>query len=290
MGETTRISLDAPAGPTARTVAPATPDDRWPVEAPPLDGDLRAGAEAVDGVLRAEGSVIVTLPADLDDHALTVATWNLVCAFSRPVPQYDTGELVYPVEVRAGESGSSHYSASRAAGGFHTDGSLLAKPPAIGVLLCLCPADSGGETILVEAERIRAALAAVDPVFLELLSRPQPFAAEDDAGRVRRWAPVLSANAGVVGLRYLRRYLVAGWERAGRTCPDGLVDAFDVIDEVATDPDVQRPHALCRGEVLIWRNSRHVHGRRAFEERRRRRRLVRIYAADDPARLARVAG
>ncbi|MEU2358674.1 TauD/TfdA family dioxygenase [Streptomyces misionensis] len=291
MGETARISLDVIAGLTARTVARGTPADAWPIDAPSLvDGALRAGVEALEQVLRTEGCATAVLPADIDDHVLTVAAWNLVSAISRPVPQYDTGELVYPVEVRSGESGSSHYSASKAAGGFHTDGSLLAQPPAIGVLLCLSPADSGGETILVDAERIQQALVEADPAFLELLGQPQPFAAEDDAGDVRQWAPVLSTRDGTVGLRYLRRYLAAGWERAGRSAPGRLADAFDVIDAVAADPGAQRWHPLQRGEVLFWRNSRYAHGRRAFEEHTQRRRLVRIYGADDPARLAHRTG
>ncbi|WP_409471656.1 TauD/TfdA family dioxygenase [Streptomyces sp. HC307] len=287
MDKTARISLEKVGGLTARTVARDTPSNAWPTDAPPLvEGGFRAGAEEVERVVRTEGCAIVMLPTELDDHELTVATWNLVSAVYKPVSQYESGELVFPVEVRPGESGSSHYSASKAAGGFHTDGSLMAQPPAVGVLLCLSPADSGGETILVEAELIRRAVAAADPAFPELLGQLQPFAAEDDVRDVRQWAPVLSTRDSGVGLRYLRRYLVAGWERTDRAIPDGLTDAFDVIDKVAGDPEAQRPHALQRGEVLFWRNSRYVHGRRAFEEREQRRRLVRIYGADDPDRLA----
>jgi alpha-ketoglutarate-dependent taurine dioxygenase len=285
------MTFDAAAGLADRIVPPGIPADAWPVDPPAFGNrDLQVGLESLERTVQQRGCAIAVLPAELDDQTLTVSAWNLVAAVWKPVPQYDTGELVYPVEVRSGESASSHYSASRATGGFHTDGSLLARPPAVGVLMCLSPADSGGETVLIDAELVQQALADVDPTFVELLSQPQPFAAEDDADGVRQWSPVLSMQEGQVALRYLRRYLVAGWQRAGRPAPDRFDEALDVIDAVAADPAAQRSHPLQRGELLVWRNCRYLHGRRPFEEQQRSRRLVRIYGADDPARLAAGAG
>jgi len=229
---------------------------------------------------------VIELPPSWSDDELRTGTWNLVTLIMRPSPQYDSGELIYPVEVRNGESGSSHYSASSASGGLHTDGSLLARPPDYGVLMCLSQADAGGQTVLVDINDVRKHLDAEDRGLSEILAAPQPFAADDDPATVRQWAPVLSGEPGRSRVRYLRRYVLAGWERAGRQAPDGIERALDAIDTFVANPAVQRPFDLRRGQILLWHNAQFLHGRREFAEGRQRRRLVRIYGEHDITRPA----
>ncbi|MFF4804436.1 TauD/TfdA family dioxygenase [Streptomyces sp. NPDC001351] len=238
---------------------------------------------------------VVGLPTALNDHELTVATWNLVTLLLRPVAQYETGELIYPVEVRAGGPSSSHYSASAAAGGLHTDGSLLQLPPDVAVLLCLSEADEGGETVLVPVKSVHRHLARSHPALLPLLHDDQPFATDDDRERPRRWAPVLrdaegserkegSGESSSPRGRYLRKYIEAGWRLAGRPGPGELTQALDAVDSFILNTAEQLTFPLRRGEVLFWRNEEFFHGRNAFTEHSRRRRLVRIYGQDDIGR------
>ncbi|MBV9447534.1 MAG: TauD/TfdA family dioxygenase [Streptosporangiaceae bacterium] len=267
-----------------RSVVPATASTDWPLEAPTADTDLLAAVATVVTMLDDERSVVAALPERLDDHDLTVATWNLLSLFARPVPQYDTGELVYPVEVRPDESGASHYSASADAGGLHTDGSLLAEPPDLGALLCLSKADEGGETVLVDARSVYEHLRDAPPHLLPVVTGEHPFATEDDRDRPRQWGPLMRVDGGEVTTRYLRKYIVAGWRLTGAPAPELLVEALDAIDEFAGRASQQQAYPLRRGEVLVWHNHRHLHGRRAFTERASRRRLVRFYGRRDDSR------
>ncbi|MGH3567396.1 MAG: TauD/TfdA family dioxygenase [Pseudonocardia sp.] len=267
-----------------RSVDPATAATDWPLEAPTASADLLAAVAPVVTTLGDERSVVVALPERLGDHELTVATWNLLSLFARPVPQYDTGELVYPVEVRPGEGGASHYSASADSGGLHTDGSLLAEPPDFGALLCLSNADDGGETVLIDARSVYKHLRDAHPHLLPVVTGEHPYATEDDRDRPRQWAPLMRVDGGEVTVRYLRKYIVAGWRLAGAPFPELLIEALDAIDEFAGRTSRQRAYPLRRGEVLVWRNHCHLHGRRTFTERASQRRLVRFYGRRDDSR------
>lgn len=278
------ISLDNPRSLLGRPVPPGTAAHEWPVSAPVQAPPNLPKIQQIAAELDETAYTVVQLPPSWSDDELRTATWNLVTMIMRPSPQYDTGELIYPVEVRSGESGSSHYSASSASGGLHTDGSLLARPPDYGILMCLSEADSGGETVLVDINDVRRHLDADDRGLSEMLAAPQPFAADDDPSTVRQWAPVLSGEPGRCRVRYLRRYVIAGWERAGRPAPEGIQLALDVVDNFVADPTVQLEFGLRRGQILLWRNQHFLHGRRAFVEQNQHRRLVRIYGEQDPTR------
>jgi alpha-ketoglutarate-dependent taurine dioxygenase len=275
----------------SRFVAPDTAPTDWPTARPHItDQELRPALRQLTMELGESGTAVAAISPDLDDHSLSVVAWNLIALLSKPVPQYDSGELVFAVEVRSGEAGSSHYSASNSSKGLHTDGSLLPQPPDLGALLCLSPAAEGGETVLVDVQLLVDGLSASDPALVELLEKPHPFATEDQGLGIRQWAPVLTATSTGARLRYLRRYLAAGWQRAAKPAPDRLAEAFDIIDSIAEDPENQIAYPLDRGEVLIWRNFRFIHGRRPFTEQDRRRRLVRIYGQDDHTRTAYLNG
>lgn len=266
----------------ARNVPGDTTLDGWPVVAAPVE---RAAAEEAEGLrthLLRDGAAMVSFPDRLSDHEMTVATWNLLTLLARPVSQYETGELIYPVEVRPGGDGASHYSATTASGGLHTDGSLLPKPPDVALLVCLAAADAGGETILVDTDAVYGHLEQTAPELVETLCRPQPFLAPDRRTGGPQWAPVLRfADDGAVRMRYLRRYLESGWLSAAGAVPLELTAAMDAIDHFTMAEENQTAYLLRRGEALLWRNERYIHGRRAFTEHSSARRLVRMYAGDE---------
>lgn len=82
-------------------------------------------------------------------------------------------------------------------------------------------------------------------------------------------------------MRYLRRYLESGWLSAAGAVPLELTAAMDAIDHFTMAEENQTAYLLRRGEALLWRNERYIHGRRAFTEHSSARRLVRMYAGDE---------
>lgn len=257
-----------------RLIPDGHPLTDWPTEpAAPPTAELTAAAAAIAGSVRDEPgyAVVATGFADLPDAELVSASWNLFTALCSPVPQYRTGELIYPVEVAAATgAGISHYSRSNAAGGFHTDGTMLDDPPALAALLCLSPADEGGETLLMDGPRL---IAELDPEHREALTRPLWFHS-GDPDSPRRHQPVLNLDGGRTELRYLRRYIEEGHRRSAIRPP---LEALDALDRQSERSDRQLPVPLRRGQILLWDNARFIHGRRTFTEHTSRRRLRRMY-------------
>ena len=255
--------------------------DAWPLE--PADESAPALADAcreITHVLR-EGrgwTVVDTGLADLADEALCSAAWNLFTALCRPVPQYRTGELVYPVEVSSAPAlGSSHYSSSSRTGGYHTDGTLLDVTPHVAMLAGLSTADEGGETVLVDGHALIDRMASTAPELLSLLESPHPFHSGDGDLDPVVEHEIVEMSADRPRIHYLRRYIEQGYARRGCDVDEKLIAALDAWDELIADPGLRTPVLIERGQILLWDNFRFVHGRTPFVERTSRRRLRRAY-------------
>jgi alpha-ketoglutarate-dependent taurine dioxygenase len=253
---------------------------------------LTTRREGRSGELGGNGCVAATPPAILDldpgfllvrvasdgasDSEICAAAWGWFTSFWEPVAQYATGELFYPVETRPGAAGANHYSHSNEAGAFHTDGALLPRPPDVAALVCLSPADRGGETILVDGTHLARNL--LDDDQRACLRRAHPFASEEDASAehpVER--PVLTFQQDRPRWCYLRRYIEAAYCGSAKGMPGDLRRSLDVIDRHAGSDANQQAFRLARGELLVWDNRRFFHGRRSFVEAVSKRRLRRIY-------------
>ncbi|MEU5396081.1 TauD/TfdA family dioxygenase [Streptomyces tibetensis] len=278
---TFRLPEQTHAALLSRTIPADQPLDAWPLDVPDgTTGSLRAACLDITRRLREkEGWVVVeTGLADLDDAQLSSAAWNLFTVLCRPVPQYRTGELMYPVEVSAAPTlASSHYSSSSRTGGFHTDGTLLDSAPDVAMLAGLSAADEGGETVLVDVDGLVAALAERAPEHLAVLEKSHPFHSGDSADDPVMLHQIVTHTESRTQVRYLRRYIEQGHQAQGRAVDGELVAALDAWDELIAQPVNQVPVLIGRGQVLLWDNFRFVHGRTPFTERLHRRRLRRGY-------------
>lgn len=276
-----RLPEHAHAALLTRIVPAEQPLNAWPLDAPAQLGDALTAVRAhlIREVRDNRGWIVVdTGLADLDDASLCSAAWNLFTTLVRPVPQYRTGELIYPVEVSGPPVlASSHYSASNRTGGFHTDGTLLDAPPGVAMLAGLSQADEGGETVLVDAGRLVEAMGERSQEWLSLLEEVHPFHSGDSFDDPVILHPVISRSGPRTEVRYLRRYIEQGHTTQGRTMDEKLIAALDAWDELIAEPSFQQPVLIERGHLLLWDNHRFVHGRTSFTERRSRRRLRRAY-------------
>jgi hypothetical protein len=269
----------------ARDIDADTPLDDWPTEAlRTTSTEIPALRDGIVAAVRGDagGAVIRVAVEDLSDHDLCTLYWNFFTTLFRPVPQYNSGELIYPVEVKAGAAQTSHYSNSSKAGGYHTDGTLLPELPDVAFLFGLSAA-TGGETLLMDVNGLVEQLARIDPAHVAELSRPVPFDVKDqmDGIRIKR-QPVLTRTANGYELRYVRMYIEQGFAAEGTPVPPELVAAMDAFDEVSSAAAVHAEDVLLeRGVGLLWDNRRMLHGRRPFKETTSTRRLRRIYGVQD---------
>lgn len=276
-----RIDRGAVAKLQTRRIAPGLPAQEWPTQplSPVSEELLTLVASVVTKVRDESGFAVVQLTeSELGDHELTQVAWNLFTLLGKPLAQYWSGELVYPVEVIDSTLGARRYSNSNRSGGFHSDGTALPDPPNVAALVCLSTADVGGETVLIDAAELCGRLDQVDSAFVHELSHEHHFDVEGQIpGHTTKLQPIVARSADDFEIRYLRREIEQGYERAGEEMPEILITAMDQIDAVASDEALQTPILLKRGEMLLWDNRRFLHGRRPFEERTSRRRLRRIF-------------
>jgi alpha-ketoglutarate-dependent taurine dioxygenase len=272
----------------AREIVADTTLDKWPTEAfRTTSTEIQALGEEILAAVRGDaGSAVVRVdPEGLNDHAISSLYWNFFTALFCPVPQYSSGELIYPVEVRAGAAETSHYSNSSKAGNYHTDGTLLPVLPDVAFLFGLSAA-TGGETLLMDVDGLVQQLTQIDPAHVAELSRPVPFDVKDQMAGVRiKRQPVLKRAANGYELRYVRMYIEQAFTTEGTPVPPELLAAMDAFDEVSSSAAENADSVLLeRGVGLLWDNRRMLHGRRPFKETSSSRRLRRIYGVQDDGR------
>jgi len=163
---------------------------------------------------------------------------------------------------------------------FHTDSADVVG------LLCIREALQGGRSMLVSAETIYNRMRALRPDLLETLFDP---IATDRRGEVpegaRPWMeiPPLSWHEGRLTVFYQRQYIDSAqrFDGAMRLTP-AHVEALDMFDALANDPDLHLGMQLQPGDMQFVYNHSQLHDRTAFvdsPEPGKRRHLLRLWLA-----------
>ncbi len=164
----------------------------------------------------------------------------------------------------------------------HTD------PPPLIVLLCLQPARHGGTNRLVSADTIRDSIRTENPDLLPVLETGFPFFMPDETtpggGRSRGVIPVLLDGPGGLSCVYYRPFIERAAEAQDAPLSAKSLEALDLFDRFAGDPDLQVSHTLAPGEALIINNYRVLHARDEYEDwpdKAERRHLLRLWLDAD---------
>lgn len=165
---------------------------------------------------------------------------------------------------------------------FHTDSADIVG------LLCLRDAKEGGESLLVSALSIYNRMRAERPDLLERLFDP---IATDRRGEIPPGAepymeiPVLSWHEGHLTVFYQRQYIESAqrFEGAMRLTP-AHVEALDMLDDLANDPEMHVRMRLQPGDMQFVYNHSQLHDRTSFvdwPDPQRRRHLLRLWLSPD---------
>jgi len=161
---------------------------------------------------------------------------------------------------------------------FHTDSCDVVG------LICLRQARSGGESMLVGAASIYNAFLDRRP---DLLPRLFDAVATDRRGEIPEGMkpffeiPVFTLHQGYLNVMYQRQYI-----DSAQRFPDAMrlgadhVEALDLFDELANDPDLTLSMTLEPGDMQFVHNHSVLHDRTGFEdwpEPERRRHLLRLW-------------
>ena len=199
----------------------------------------------------------------------------------------DTYGQLYEVKDR----GSNHHqqripvSQTSASTSLHTDSSSVQVQPDLVGLLCLQPAQEGGQSRIASALTAHRHLRKTCPELLEELygdffrDMVTPGSEPTIRQRLRNRFPVFY-NDPVRGLnfRYMRFWIETGHACIGLPLEQVQIAALDALEEALVAPDAVATFSLRSGEMLWLDNWTVAHDRTAFvDDPQRPRRLLRMW-------------
>lgn len=146
----------------------------------------------------------------------------------------------------------------------HTDGAFETVPPAVMAMQCEVAAETGGLSCLVDGYAVYQYLHQVDPVGLQSLFEPDVFHIERDNQSAQR-AIFWHDRDGRLKIAF-RSDTVAKI----RVKPHAQA-VFERVKQYLADPAHQFRWHLQPGQILIFDNTRMLHGRTAFPPTSKRR-------------------
>lgn len=152
-------------------------------------------------------------------------------------------------------------------------------------LCCLRGAKSGGVSLLTSALSIHNIMAAKCPELLEPLYEGFHFhrygeEAPGDSPITPYRIPVFSSSQGNVSVRFIKTFIVAGQQTAGRPLNELQQRAIDTFVAIAHRPELQLRFVMQPGDVQFLNNFTTLHARTEFEDYEevdRRRHMLRLW-------------
>jgi hypothetical protein len=248
----------------------------------PLPALADVTAQVVDALARGRGFVLVRgFPVDLLDDAETeLAYFALGLQLGTPVSQDAAGTLLGHVrDERIERTGPEvRLYRTRERQDFHTDGADV-----IG-LLCLHAAQSGGESKLASSYAVYNEILRRRPDLLEVLYQPMWWDrnGEEPPGDDPAFPlPVLHDVEGSPRVFFIGWYIRdAQRHRQVPRLTDAQLEALDLIETIANDPDFHVEMDFQTGDVQLLNNAVILHAREAYEDHAdiaKRRHLLRLW-------------
>ncbi|AYN97040.1 DUF971 domain-containing protein [Pseudomonas sp. LTJR-52] len=162
--------------------------------------------------------------------------------------------------------------------GPHTDNPYRDPVPGIQLLHCLLNETSGGLSTLVDSVSVVQTLKAEDPMGYELLKQtPVRFRFVDQGVELKTWRPMISTDheGNTLGVHYSPRL-----DSLPLLSHDDTVAfhrARQRLAELFNHPEYELRFRLAAGELMLFDNSRILHGRTGYDPSEGRRHLQGCY-------------
>ncbi|XUY30465.1 TauD/TfdA family dioxygenase (plasmid) [Agrobacterium sp. rho-8.1] len=217
------------------------------------------------GVLRVKHSAL----SERTDEELVTEVTEAFNTFGSLVPQNNQGDTIVIVQNHGEkmESGG-RYHRSNQGGSIHTDGPMIIAAPDLISLFCLHQGADGGDSILVDIGAMITKMRSVNPEALAVLERPVWFDCKNYYGgrpaAINVPALEFTDSITLVRARFLRDYILSGYEIAGIQLPSEVKEAVNFFDSALSDLSFSTRLRLEKGEGLLINNRLVAHGRTAF--------------------------
>jgi alpha-ketoglutarate-dependent taurine dioxygenase len=248
----------------------------------PLGAKLRG---AYEEVRCGRGFVLLRgLPADgltLDQFIAVV--WGIGTYFGRPLSQNAGGELIGHVVDATREDPTPRMYRSNLELRLHSDITTM-----IG-LACWNQSPAGGANTLASGATVHDEIARRARHLLEPLYRGYHYHRLGEEGDGEEpvspyRVPVFAKRGRGISVRYQRIGIAAAHHALGQPLTETDLDALDLFDEVARDPNNTVTFTQQRGDMVVINNYAVMHARSKFADHsdpERRRHLVRLWLDAD---------
>jgi hypothetical protein len=213
----------------------------------------------------------------LDHYA--AAVWGVGTWFGRSLSQNAQGERVGHVIDATREDPTPRMYRTNFEIGLHND------PTAMLSLACWNPACRGGDSVFASAVTIHNEIERRAPHLLEPLYRGFHYHRLGEEGPGQETVtpfrvPVFAQRNGQISCRNARAGYIAGHQELGIPITDEELEAINLFDEIAREPENHLIVPLGRGDMVVINNYALMHARTGFEddaESATRRHLLRLW-------------
>lgn len=218
----------------------------------------------------------------LDPAGLRDVYWGLAQHMGRTISQNSTGALIGEVFDRGLDYADNNVRGhtTNAEIGPHCD-----TADVVG-LLCVHPAEEGGESLIASSGAIYNEILATRPHLVDALAAgfridlagKGPTGAADEVTRSR--IPVFSWYEGRLSCRFNRKQIEDGQRKLGRELSAEEQEAVETVERLALDPRFRLDMDFRRGDIQWLNNHAILHGRAGYRDAsdpERRRLLLRLW-------------
>jgi hypothetical protein len=240
---------------------------------------------AYEDVRSGRGFVLLRgLPTDgLSLEEFTAAVYVVGLYFGRALSQNAQGEIITQVVDATKEDATPRMYRSNLELRPHNDITAMIT------LACWNPAETGGLSVLVSGKTVHDEIKRRAPHLLAPLYRGYHYhrLGEEGPGETPVTPyrmPVFTNRSGQISVRYQRAGLAAGHHELGDKLTPLDIEALNMFDAVAADPENRLAFPLNRGEMVVINNYAVMHARSSFTnfpEPERKRLLVRLWLDAD---------
>ncbi len=162
-------------------------------------------------------------------------------------------------------------SKTKASTGYHTDSTAKEYLPDIVGLLCLHPAEVGGDSLLTNAADLYSFLMKEEPAAVAEMEKPikrdviTPGTVNNIEAITSNTFPIFSFPEEGFTFRYMRYWIETAFLKTEEEIPQELLKGLDATDHFFSVPENNVQFRMKRGDILFANNRILCHNRTAFE-------------------------
>ena len=205
----------------------------------------------------------------LNPSTVILISKAIIDLLGKDVVQDDKGNkliFVYDRDRKLSINSGDRYHQTREGGSIHTDNVNLKDKWDFLLLSCLSSGEVGGDSILVDGNKIYNILKNRHKLALSILKKNFLWERRGIEESFYK-SPIIKINKKKQPeFRYLRPYMISAHQKMRKPLTPRQLYALDVLDSLLENPLNQVRFKLIPGDILLTRDAQVLHGRTSFSD------------------------